>query len=49
MSIHETILNIGDKAAKFLYSIENIKPKYIIFCNEDKSKTVYQSTPYKKT
>lgn len=39
------MLNLADNIANFFYIEEKIKPKYIIFCDGEKNKTVYQSSP----
>lgn len=45
MSATDSLLETANKVLHFFYDEIKIKPKYIIFCNGDKKKTVYQSVP----
>jgi hypothetical protein len=45
MSLEISVMDLAGNIANFFYTEEKIKPKYIIFCNDNKKKTVYQSVP----
>jgi hypothetical protein len=45
MTFENSMITLANNIATFFYTEEKIKPKYIIFCNNNKKKTVYQSVP----